>query len=225
MAIRPDIPKRIQKVVFQQFGSRCAFCGETEVSTLEIHHIEPYAEVKAHEEENLILVCGNCHSRINAGEILKAAVYRKKVEASSGRLRHAAAPANVISLENSSNTGVIANQLTITAKGRSKVKVAAPLGTIASNYDQRNYIKELIDRYHEFKRAEVGSAKMNYAIFYGAIKRKFGAKWDYISSNRFEEVACFIQCRIDRTILGKTQKSRGVNNYSTFDEYMAKHGA
>lgn len=225
MATRPDIPKRIQKTVFQQFGARCAFCSESEISTLEIHHIEPYAEIKAHEEENLILVCGNCHSRINAGEIPKAAVYRRKVEASSGKLRHATLPANMISLENSSNTGVIANQLTITTKGRSKVKVVALPGTIGSNRDHRNYIKYLIDRYHEFKRTEVGSADMNYATFYGAIKREFGAKWDYIASDRFENVACFIHSRIDRTILGKTQKSRGVKNYSTFDEYMAKHGA
>ena len=57
MASRSTLPRRLEKAVFQQFGSQCAFCDETAVSALEIHHIEPYAEVRAHEIENLILVC------------------------------------------------------------------------------------------------------------------------------------------------------------------------
>lgn len=64
---------------------------------------------------------------------------------------------------------------------------------------------------------------MKYQVFYEAIRREFGAKWDHIASNRFEDLAIFIQGRIARTILGKKQAARGIKNYSTFSEYLTKH--
>ena len=63
---------------------------------------------------------------------------------------------------------------------------------------------------------------MNYAIFYGTIKREFGAKWDMIALERFDELSIYIQTRIDRTILGKNQKAKNVKRYSTFPEHQEK---
>lgn len=68
---------------------------------------------------------------------------------------------------------------------KKQVRIEAPSGTIASSAIHRNYTKYLIDRYHDFKKANAGKAKMNYVIFYEAIKRGFGAKWDHIRKRPF----------------------------------------
>lgn len=224
MAARSSLPRRLEKAVFQQFGSQCAFCQEKAIPALQVHHIEPYAEVKEHEIENLILVCANCHGRIEAGEIPKAAVYRRKLQAVSVRPPPSKSSGNSIRLESSENSGVIANQLTIKIGNRKGVSVSAPSGTIASHRDSRNYVKYLIDRYHEFKRSEVGSESIKYPIFYAAIKREFGAKWDHIPLERFEELVTFIQARIDKTVVGKNQKAKGLARYRSFRAYIEKYG-
>jgi hypothetical protein len=130
---------------------------------------------------------------------------------------------NVVNFSGGPNYGYIANKIEVKNE-KKQVRIEAPSGTIASSAIHRNYTKYLIDRYHEFKKAEVGKAKMNYAVFYAAIKREFGAKWDYIRLSRFELVASYIQQRIERTVLGKNNKANGKKSYSTFTEYYAKHG-
>lgn len=223
MSARSTLPRRVEKAVFQEFGSKCAFCDESSVSSLEIHHIEPYADVKVHEIENLILVCANCHGKIEAGEIPKAAVYRRKVQAASSGQSPVRSSGNSIRLENSDNSGIIANQLTVKTGGRKRVSVFPPSGTIASHRDSRNYVKYLIDRYHEFKRAELGAA-MKYPVFYNAIKGEFGAKWDHVPLERFDEVVAYIQARIDKTVLGRNQKAKGVERYRSFEGYLEEYG-
>lgn len=130
---------------------------------------------------------------------------------------------NVVNFSGGANYGVVAN--TVEFKNTKKqVRVEAPAETIASSALHRNYAKRLIDRYHEYKKAEVGKSKMNYAVFYRTINREFGAKWDFIPLARFEGLVCYLQDRIDKTILGKNNKAKGKKSYSTFEEYVAKYG-
>jgi hypothetical protein len=130
---------------------------------------------------------------------------------------------NVVNFTGGINQGVVANKVEFKST-KKQIRIEAPQGTIASSLLHRNYSKYLIDRYHEFKKAEVGNKKMNYVIFYGAIKREFGAKWDMLPLARFEELASYIQGRIDKTILGKNNKAQQKKSYSIFEEYVAKHG-
>lgn len=218
MANRQSLPKRLEKAVFQQFSSQCAFCEENEISALQIHHIEPFAQIQKHELNNLILVCANCHARIEAGEIPKVAVQKRKISANFGTIK----PLNdAIQLVNSSNSGIIANNLTIK---HSRLCVAPINETIGSNRDLRNYIKYLIDRYHEFKIADVGKENMKYQVLYKAIIREFGAKWDHIGLDKFENLVQYLHYRIDVTILGKNQKAQGKENYRSFESYQHKYG-
>lgn len=57
---RPSIPQELERRVLVEAGHRCAIptCRHTRV---EIAHIIPWAENKAHEFENLIALCPNCH--------------------------------------------------------------------------------------------------------------------------------------------------------------------
>ena len=68
MTSRPPIPAELRRKVLVEAGHRCAIptCRST---TTEIAHIVPYAEVKKHKYENLIVLCPNCHTRADKKEI------------------------------------------------------------------------------------------------------------------------------------------------------------
>lgn len=190
---------------------------------LEVHHIEPYALVKEHKSENLILLCSNCHKIEGSDGITKDKLYYLKNLAATGKnMTKIGFPKNVISFHGSKNTGIVSNNLTIKTFTKSRMTITPPRGSIAENLSQKNYVKYLIDRYHEFKKADVGKANMRYSVLYGAIKREFGAKWDMIRAERFDDLVIFLQRRINNTVLGKNKKSRGQNNYSIFEEYLKK---
>lgn len=119
------------------------------------------------------------------------------------------------------NNTVIVNEV----KPVKRAKPKYPEGCIGHDTNKANYIGYLVGKYHEYKVAEVGKAKMNYAIFLSSIKRQFsmgGTRTIYnIPIEKFEEVCSVIKKRIDGTILGKN-KGKTQRNYSSFDEYVAK---
>ncbi|MEW6664346.1 MAG: toll/interleukin-1 receptor domain-containing protein [Thermodesulfobacteriota bacterium] len=84
--------------------------------------------------------------------------------------------ANIIHVENSVNTGIIANTLNIRPSRKSSVKIGPPSGTIAADRDKRNYIKYLIDRYNEFKKADRTVGDFKYPVIYSSIKRRYKCK-------------------------------------------------
>jgi hypothetical protein len=65
---RPPIPAELRRRVLVEAGHRCAIptCRYIEV---DVHHIIPWANCKAHEYDNLIALCPNCHRRADRGEI------------------------------------------------------------------------------------------------------------------------------------------------------------
>ena len=80
---RTKPPRTVEKEIYQEAGSKCAFCPVTKVASLEVHHID--GNPTNNGRENLILVCANCHSEITRGVISEADVRLKKrqlVEAS-----------------------------------------------------------------------------------------------------------------------------------------------
>ncbi|MBL4747883.1 MAG: hypothetical protein JKY17_03635 [Magnetovibrio sp.] len=212
MANRSSLPRKLEKAIFQQFLSRCPFCDESDIAT-----------VQKHEANNLILVCGNCHNRIETGGIPLVAVKRKKENASHQFLPTKIHPHTVIDVNNSNNQGIIADNVSINISSLKKHRVPFPTATIARDGRARNYTKYLIDRYLKFKEGEVGKKRMKYEIIYSSIKREFGAKWDHVPTSRFLELVSFLQRRIDRTIIGKKHKSKNRARYRTYEEYLEKY--
>jgi hypothetical protein len=74
---RPSIPAELKRKILVEAGHRCAIptCRAT---TTEIAHIEPWSKVKEHRYENLIVLCPNCHTRFDKGEIDKKSVLMYK---------------------------------------------------------------------------------------------------------------------------------------------------
>ena len=221
---RKSLPKKLEKEIYQQFESRCPFCDESDINTLQVHHIIPHAEIQDHHAENLLLTCANCHQKIENGIIEPHKVNEAKSKAKAAIVtkpdRTPKVANNVLSFYGI-NRGVVLNTVNISAKPGS-VRQNPIASSIGAELEQRNYAKYLIDRYHEFKKAEVGKDAMNYSVFYNSIKQKFGAKWDHIPVEAFEELVVFLKGRIDGTRLGKTQKAQGKKNYSSFEEHCAK---
>jgi hypothetical protein len=124
-----------------------------------------------------------------------------------------------------SPNAIVINQsknVTINVKKEAKDKKHIFEGTIGANYTEKAYIKYLIDRYHEFKKAHEKD-EMNYSLMYTSIKREFKIKWDEIPSKKFHELTIFLQKRINTTIVGKQQKSNGYSSFKTYDEFCSEH--
>ena len=220
---RKPISKLVEKRLYKEANSQCPRCEQADVATLQVHHIEPVAEGGSDDEENLIVLCSNCHSKVTAGEITEAEILRLKISLMKGTSPRASKNTNgkVVNFMGGANSGIIANEVTMKTQKKT-VRVNPPPGSIGSSLAHRNYIKHLIDRYHGFKEAEIGKERMNHPIFYGTIKRKFGAKWDMIALERFDELSIYIQTRIDKTRLGRNKKAKNVRRYSPFPEHQEK---
>src|SRR5271157_2823422 len=96
MLPRAAIPKRLEKRLYQEVGSRCPICQESDVTKLTVHHITPYAQLRKHLEANMICLCRNCHAKADANEIsiddlfrLKRELRTRSAETHDGRRRDA----------------------------------------------------------------------------------------------------------------------------------------
>lgn len=96
-------------------------------------------------------------------------------------------------------------------------------GTVGSNPLQIAYVRHLIDRYKEFKKADFeDKSQMKSPIIYVAIQRETGFKWDETPSELFNDLCEYLQRRIDNTRIGRIQKKGGNKIYSTYEEFIAK---
>src|SRR5689334_3549128 len=65
---RPPIPAHIKRQVLVEAGHRCAIPTCRHI-VIEIHHIIPWEQCRAHDYNNLIALCPNCHERADRGDI------------------------------------------------------------------------------------------------------------------------------------------------------------
>jgi hypothetical protein len=107
----------------------------------------------------------------------------------------------------------------------SKTRILPPVGSIGADGDKRRYVKYLIDRYIKFAKAGPGrDTSFKPAVIYASIKREFGSQWELISLTRFADLCIYLQSRICKTSLGKINAAKGQALFSSFEEYMHKHG-
>lgn len=70
-----NIPQNIKRKVRKASYYGCIRCGNPIV---DYHHIEQFSEVKKHEENNIVLLCPNCHREATIGTYFKEKVYKDK---------------------------------------------------------------------------------------------------------------------------------------------------
>ncbi|HEX5870311.1 MAG TPA: HNH endonuclease [Longimicrobium sp.] len=221
------LSKVTEKLVYQEASSRCSFCDVDDIRLLEIHHIEPRSKGGSNELSNLILVCRNCHARVESGLITNSELMRKKQELRVIPLfpRGVSPVTNSLVVEGNVNSSIVGNSITIIGGGKKLPQMAPPPGTIGADLERKNYIEHLIGRYHKFRKIDPHYGRTgtyDYAVIRGQIKDKFKASTSLVPLSRFDDLVRFLQAKIDQTIQGKRNRSEGIKNYSSFDDYVRK---
>jgi HNH endonuclease len=224
MSIVKKIPELTRKLIMQEAGMKCPFCKESNVAALEFHHIQGKKTPTPHESDNLIYVCKNCHGKITAGVISKDKVIEKKNALKKNKNQHSikTETSQVINVSGGENQGIIANVVNIRSKTKRTPSVIPPKGAIASDVLKQNYLKHIIEKYQKFAKAEKKSS-FKYPVIYTNITGRFGANWNMIPIQQFDDVCDYVKIRIDKTKLGRIRKSHNQKNYSTFSEYCEKY--
>ncbi len=103
-------------------------------------------------------------------------------------------------------------------------KAELPDGSIGKDLHKKNYMNYLISRYADWKQIELNKKgeKFNYGGFKKSLMKKFkgGSGMNHIPVSMFDELASYLQERIDKTIFGRNRKAKGHRNYSTFEEQI-----
>lgn len=228
---RKSVSTLTSKKLYQEADNRCPFCGVADVAVLEIHHIDE--DPSNNKIENLIVVCGNCHSKITRGEISPADVHAKKMELFWTNMkkprRAEKSPMQSVIVNAASVSGsIIAN--TVTFGRKRPPRMQCPVESIGADTIKKGYIDYLIKRYFDYRQADAsyGSFRpFSHAEIHSTIQRKFKAKTFFIHASRFEELCDFIKGRVDQTIQGKRNRSCAIPNYDAFEKYEAeqlRHG-
>jgi hypothetical protein len=221
---RVTIPKATEKRAYQQFTSRCGFCMEPEIASLQVHHID--SDPSDNSLENLFLVCGTCHGKITGGVLSETDVNLRKRQIEwmptmpAAPISTASAPA--VSVQNSHVGGDVAQHITKITTSKPP-KISHPIGSIGADLRMKGYIDYLLTRYSSHRKADTSfgrRTKFSHAEIHTTIQSEFGSKTFFIPTGHFGDLVRFLQGRIDRTILGKTNLSRGTRNYHSFDEHQ-----
>lgn len=216
-AKRPNIPKRIEKLLYQEVGSQCPVCGESDIVKLTIHHIEPWSECREHDPLKMIVLCANCHARAEAGDIDRATLYRAKLKLRIVRLPATAGVAQHVMGDNNAVAGRDVN-IRVTARSRRRV-LPRPAGTVCDDPRKVGYLQYLAKRYNQFKEWEVGKPAMKYGFIHKAFEREIKYAIRTTPLDRFETAASWLQERIRGTKLGRILSARGQLVFSAFDEF------
>jgi 5-methylcytosine-specific restriction endonuclease McrA len=217
---RKGISAKIRRELQKEANSKCPFCNNGDVAIHEVHHID---EDRGNDAfENLIHICGNCHSKITVGTISREAVVVIKQKLLNNQ-RITPSTKTKIQVQSGVTNITTGNHASVIIKQTSKKVVQKfPPGCIGYEIEKANYIGHLISRYNEYKLWETGKEKMSYGFIYTHLKRQFKLGNRNILNLplvRFEELAFYLQQRIDRTKLAKV-KGNSHRNYQTFGEHQ-----
>lgn len=216
---RTTLAKATEKRVFQQAASRCVFCPEADIASLQVHHID--GDPSNNAIANLLLVCANCHTKITAGVLSEADVRLKKrqLEWSSNM----AAAAVSVSIIGSQFRGDIAQSITKISTPRAP-RVQHPPGSLGADLRKRGYVDYLIGRCYEFRDADRYYGRRggySHAELHKTIQREFGYRTFFMPVELFPRLVAFLHTRIDRTIKGKHNTSKGIPNYHSYADHVA----
>lgn len=124
---------------------------------------------------------------------------------------------NIISIGNVEN---------VIIKTNNKVSMNYPEGCIGANVMASNYVHHLAKRYNEFSSKQPikrGGKTFSFSVIWTTLNSKFKVpSYKRIPINKLDDIIAFLQKKIDNTMQGKINKSKGIKNYSSFEEYSKK---
>jgi hypothetical protein len=191
---------------------------------------------------NLILLCRRHHKMVDA----KPNVYSVEAleEIKSIREREMGRPeqatdsfyakillSDLSRIDDNSGNVVINSPGAILAKAvtvkttQKAVKVQPAAGTIGADQKASRYIQHLINRYNEFASADKArGTQFSYGAVSKNIETNFKAPWRMLAIEDFEAICAYLQQRISRTRIAKSNASKGIKSFSSFEEYSQTAG-
>lgn len=200
-------------------------------------------EEERHDFGNLILLCRHHHKVIDSETELYTVNALREMKAAHenavGRQEQATDrffasllindSRGIVVVANNADTvtinspGIIQAQTVNLKVNRRAVPVSAPPGTIGADQQASRYIQHLIKRYNEFASADKTRAKkFSYGAISVNIERNFGSVWKLLPTEKFDAVCKYLQERIDKTRVAKSNAARGYRSFSSYDEFTAK---
>lgn len=199
-------------------------------------------ETDRHGYKNLILLCGQHHKIVDAESALYSVDVLERMKAireqKGGRAEREtdgifaqlllnAMPQ--IEVQNNSGNVVVASPgavvggvINIRSTSRRPTFRAAE-GTIGASGDESRYVQYLINRYNEFASKEPSRAtKFNYGAIRKNIESRFRVPWQAVSMEWFPDLCLFLQGRITKTRIAKSNASKGHRSFSTFEDFRAE---
>lgn len=103
------------------------------------------------------------------------------------------------------------------------VKVHAPPGTIGADQQASRYVQHLIGRYNEFASADkTRGTKFSYGVISKNIETNFRAPWKLVAIEDFDALCTYLQQRIGRTRIAKSNSAKGHRSFSSFEEFSSE---
>ena len=217
-ATRTAIPKRVEKQLYQEVGSRCPLCGEDDIAMLTIHHIDGYAKFRTHDPDEMVVLCRNCHAKADAGEIPREKLYAAKCAPRIIKFpglpsvnQHVVGDGNIVA----------AGNVAIRISGREKRALAPRIaGTVCDDPRKVGYLQYLAKRYNQFREWGLhGSEPMKHGFIHSAYHRDMKYAIKTTPLELFDAGATFLQNRIANTKLGRILNNRGNPLFSRFDDF------
>lgn len=213
------------KRLMQESDSCCAFCDQRDVATFETHHIDDNPTNDAFE--NLIIVCGSCHTKITRGIISPADVVTRKRElAWRSRPEQKNRAAVNVTIQGSSFKGDIAQNITKISTNRSP-RVIHPPGSIGANLAMKAYVDYLIKGYFTYRKADSSygrRTRFSHSVIHKNIQRDLGGKTFFLPEGKFDDLVQYLKDHIDATIQGKRNRSSRIDNYHSFQDHCSQFG-
>lgn len=229
---RIKLPARLRTKLIDEVRSTCPNpdCGKAGVTNLEAHHID--GDRSRTTEENLLMLCANCHGQADLQLINRDLVaYWKKL---LGMGQHpflddpqrAKTPRTAPIVEGVNNA-----QAAETINNYHGVKPPRPQavpGTIEADPPRRAYVYYLGQRYIEWRvkgQAEVGDRRpFNPKAAWNVIRRHLKFAPYKAGVDSFPRVVTKMTAMIDRTPFGCRNRAMGYPNYHSFEEHCKSMG-
>ena len=227
MANRKHIPKALGHAVREECKQACANpeCREWSTATHELHHIDGNSSNSI--QKNLILLCGSCHNKVEAGICSESDVMVWKRMSESGWLPppKGQAPAGpTVTIQ--TNEGIAGHAVHIdkVILKRSKKGKNEPLpGTIGADPDMRTYATYLVGKYIDCRKLGQKYDRRNFSPgrAHGILGEGFGSPSSvmHISQSRFLDWVAQAQAKINNTAWGRINKNR---KYHSWEEHLAE---
>lgn len=160
--------RTVEKLLYQEAGNRCAYCSDSYISHLTVHHIVPFADFHSDDPAAQIVLCRNCHSRADRGEISQNELFeRKKALANQihkelsnalGIVDRSYSRVFNIGQQNAKQILNVAGHATIRVpKKVKKIEVPAPEGSVSEQQ-----LREIDDRAAAISRESEGKTSVGF---------------------------------------------------------------